>query len=177
MARDPNKRPRLGGSARTVFMWRGTVIGFAQSVTVEPVQPVADPVAVQPLNSPRPVEILTPAATRWGVIRLTMTELYNRSVWQNLAGLANSQDLVDIFQYVARLDDGINIVKRVRPHISDGEYTETFHNCVIARINDGETIDITTMDINKEIEVWYTHSTKSWINGGRYQFSRDTVNT
>jgi hypothetical protein len=158
-------------------MWRGTIIGFAQSVTIEPVAPVADPVAIQPLNAPRPVEILTPAATRYGVLRLTLTELYGRSVWQQLSGLADSQDLVDIMQYVARQEDGIRIVKRIRPHISDGEWVETFHNCVIARINDNETIDITTMEINKEIEVWYTHATKNWINGGNYQFPRGTVNT
>lgn len=176
MARDPNKRARLLGSGRTVFMWEGKVIGFANSVTVEPPAPVADPVVIQPLNAPRPVEILTPGAHRNGIIRLTLTELYNAPVWARLTSLAGSQDLVDIMQTLAARNKGIEIVKRVRPNLPGlNEYAETFYNCVVARVNDGETIDITTMEIHKELEIWYTHSLKNYVNGGNYQFGREPV--
>lgn len=176
MARDPNKRTRVLGSGNTVFMWEGQVIGFANSVTVEPPVPVADPVVIQPLNAPRPVEIVTAGAHRNGIIRLTLTELYNRPVWDRLAGLAGTQDLVDIMRTIAARDKGIEIVKRVKPHVPGlSEYSEHYYNCVVARVNDGETIDITTMEIHKELEVWYTHSLKLHVNGGRYRYGREPI--
>lgn len=167
----PGSRVRTGG-VYTTFTWDdGTgekVIAFADEVRTSGVTPVADPAVIQPLDQKRPVEIITPGAHRNGVITLVLTELYNSSVWQRLGSLANSQNLVDIFRTVAALNNGIKITKYITPPVGlannpNGAYHETFYDCVVARVTDDETINVTTMQINKEIEVWFTYSRKFWI--------------
>ena len=177
-----NARARLGGSGFTVFQWKddtGTnLIGYAESVTVNPVTPVAQPEVIQPLNAQRPLEIVTPAAHTNGTITLTLTELENQAVWQRMAALANSQDIVDIMRTLAAQQNGVTVTKTVQPRTTapgTGTYSETFFNVVVASVEDnGETIDVRTMSVQKQMTLWYTHSKKSWINGGDYQWPRDT---
>lgn len=161
------QRVRVGGGF-TVFHWSNTtdpggVIAFADTVQVTGVQPVAAAQAIQPMNALRPVEIVTPRAHGNGVITLTLTDLYGQAVWQRLAGLANSNDIIDIMEYMASLDEGVRITRYVEPP-NQATYAETYYNCMIVRADDSETIRIDTMSINKEIEVWYTHNRKHWIN-------------
>lgn len=176
-----NTRVRVGGSGFTVFQWKdaaGThIIGFAQNVTVNPVQPVAPPVAIQPLNAQRPLEIITPGAHTTGTMTLTLTELYNQAIWQRMAILANSQDIVDIMRTLAAQQNGVTITKTIRPGYlqpGQGQYSETFFGVVVASVDDqGETIGIETMELNKTMTLMYTHSKKNWVNGGDYQWPRD----
>lgn len=175
------KRVRVGGSGFTVFQWKdnsGThLIGYAENVTVTPVQPVAQPVPIQPLNAQRPLEIITPGAHSYGTIQLTLTELYDEAIWQRMAILANSQDIVDIMRTLAAQQNGVTVTKTVRPgHLPTGQghYSETFFGIVVASVEDnGEALDVTTMALPKNMTLWYTHSKKSWINGGDYQWPRD----
>src|SRR6476646_2993387 len=140
MAKGRSPRARVGGSGYTVFHWsdpNGTtsgfggnassvnLIGYAENVTVNPIQPVAQPEVIQPLNAQRPLEIITPGAATNGTITLTLVELYNFSVWQRLATLANSQDIVDIFRTMASLDQGIHITKTIRPPFSPDQMKGT----------------------------------------------------
>lgn len=149
----------------TVFHWNSgsgnEVIAFADEVRVAAVTPVAPAQVIQPLNYLRPAEIVTPRAHTNGVITLVLTELYNEAVWQRLAGLSNSRDIIDIMEYVAGLDNGIRVTKFVRTP-KGADYYETFHNCVVTRVQDDEAIRIDTMVLNKEIELWYTHSIKNY---------------
>ena len=158
----PNSQSRVGGGY-TVFHWNNQVLGWTPSVQVTSVTPVADPEPVQPMNALRPLEIVTPRASRYGTITLTRLELWSRSVWQDLAELANSNDIIDIFEAVASSPNPITVTKYVVVPGANDRY-ETFHNVVVASVDDGETVDITTMTINKTMTLWYTHSTKSWVN-------------
>jgi len=158
---------RVGGGF-TVFHWSnstdpGKVIGYADRVQKTAVQPVATPVDVQPMNALRPLEIAVPRAHIHGVLTLTLTELYNQAVWQRLAGLANSNDIIDIMEYMAGLDQGVMITEYIEPP-NGKTYSETFYNCMITRVGDDEDIRIDTMLVNKDLEVWYTYSKKNWIN-------------
>jgi hypothetical protein len=177
-----NTRARVGGSGFTVFQWKDTagthLIGFAENVTVNPVQPVAAPVPIQPLNAQRPLEIITPGAHKEGTITLTLTELYDAAIWQRFAVLARSQDIVDIMRTLAAQDQAVQVTKTIKPGYrqpGDGQYSETFFGVVVASIEDtGETIDVTTMRVDKPMTLMYTHSKKSWINGGDYVWPRNT---
>src|SRR5581483_3193228 len=157
----PNQRVRVGGSGFTVFHWDdGTgqkVIAFAEEVAVRAVTPVAQPAVIQPLNSPQPIEIITPGAHTNGVITLTLTELYNQAVWQRLASLADSQDIVDIMRTIAAMNQAIQITKYVKPPagVAKDPYQETFYDCVVASVTDDETINVTTMALPKQMEIWY----------------------
>jgi hypothetical protein len=190
-------RARVGGSGYTVFHWSDpgeqsglkagsvSLIGYAENVTVNPIQPVAAPEVIQPLNAQRPLEIITPGAATNGTITLTLIELYNYSIWQRFATLANSQDIVDIFRTMSAKEQGIHVTKTIKPPFNKAgtnavqndrgtNYAETFFNVIVASVEDsGETIDVRTMSIQKQMTLWYTHSKKSWINKGDFQFERD----
>jgi hypothetical protein len=179
----PAPRVRVGGSGFTTFNWTDAtgshLIGFADNVTVNPVQPVATPVAIQPINAQRPLEVITPGAHREGTIQLTLTELYGTSVWQRLSALSACQDIVDIMREVTSMAPGsITVTKTVKPGFLRDPgvgFTETFFGIVIASVEDnGEQIAIDTMAVNKNMTLWYTHSKKSWINGGDYRWPRNT---
>lgn len=161
----PGQRVRAPGTY-TVFHWDDgsgqKVIGFANSAQVTSVTPVADPAVIQPLNALRPIEIVTPGAHREGRLVLTLTELYNQAIWQRLAGIANSNDIAAIMQKVAAMNNGISVTKYIRPPagVGTGPYHETFYECVVAAVRDDESIDVTTLRLDKEIELWYTYSKK-----------------
>jgi hypothetical protein len=174
-----DKRVRIVGSGYTVFTWEGEIIALAQEVTVSAPQPVAPAAVIQPLNATEPVEIITAGAHGAGTLTLSLTELYNTSVWQRLANLANSQDLVDIMRTIAAIDKsgGIQLQKIVIPPVARfPTYAETFYNCVISNVVDNETINITSMQVEKQIEIMYTYSKKSWINSGNRQHPPNAFN-
>lgn len=180
MAQTP--RVRVAGSGFTTLQWHddsGTnLIGYAENVTINPVQPVAPPQVIQPLNAQRPLEIITPGAHTNGTITLTLIELYNRAIWQRMSALANSQDIVDIMRTLAAQNNGVSVTKTIKPgydQTGSTFYSETYFNIVVSAVEDtGETIDITTMSLQKTMQLMYTHSKKSWINGGDYVWPRDT---
>jgi len=162
-------RVRVGGSAYTIFKFLGNVVAFAQEVRVASPTPVADHVRVQPLNARRPAEIITAGAHTGGTLTLQLTELYNESFWQRFGGRhKNAQDIVDIMRLEAENDpDALQLIKIVNPPTPGrASMHETYYGCRIVRVADDETINIATMQINKELDIAYTYSTKDWINGG-----------
>lgn len=160
-------KTRSFGQGYTVFEWQNQVIGMANEVTVTGVEPVAAAIDIQPINAARPIEIVTAGAHRHGVITLSIIELFGFSIWNRLQELTDCQDVVDIMRTIAAMDPpGIIINKVVRPP-SGGEYREQFFNCTVASLLDNETITIETLTFPKTMEIWYTHSFKNWIGGGR----------
>lgn len=158
------RRGRVGGSGFTVFRWDGNLIAFARqisNVSPAPVGPGAVP--IQPLDSRHPVQIITPEATSMGTLTVEIYELYGQKVWDKLKGLANSDDLVDIFHKVANTNKPISMSKHVNPPggANTKPYHETYFNCVITNVLDGETIEVGTMEILKQVTVGYTHMKRS----------------
>lgn len=161
------RRYRVGGSGYTVFRWNKQPIAFARQVahvSPAPVGPGAVP--IQPLDERHPVEIITPAAISMGQVTVELYELYGYTAWEDLAGIAQSVDLQQIFQKVANTSTPIDMTKIVNP--PDGSkipnYWEVYHNCVITNVLDGETIEVGTMEILKQITIGYTHVTRSNTN-------------
>lgn len=186
-------RTRVPGSAFTVFTWQNNVIGFAQQVAyVSPTPVGTGATPIQPMDTPYPIEIVTPAAQTIGTITVSMFELYNKKVWEQLAGLAGAPDLVNIFIRVAAFGiGGIQMSKVIRPPLLTGvtptnplsasdltsitqgntSYGEIYQNCVITNVEDGETIDIGTMFVAKRITLAYTNIVlvEPSANGGTTQ--------
>lgn len=165
-------RARVGGSAFTVFTWDHQPILFARQISHQspaPVGPGTTP--IHPMDTPYPVELITPQALTMGQITLELYELYLSNVWERLRSLGKSGkgpvDLAGIFQAVAARDKPIRIFKYIRPPRLKGRrpkpYTEEFNNCVVSQLVDGETIEVGTMEILKTMVINYTHITR----GGR----------
>lgn len=165
----PN-RTRQGGSGFTSFFWNQQPIAFCRQLAHTPPTPVGPgPTPIQPLDEPYPIDIITPAAQTVGTLQLELYELYNRKVWDQLSIIAGSIDIVNIMIKVAASATPIQIVKVIQPPTLGGtvggtglgKYFDIFHNCVITSVEDGETIEIGTMEITKRIQVMYTHTTRS----------------
>lgn len=179
-------RVRVGGSGFTVFRWNGHLLAFARQVahtSPAPVGPGAVP--IQPMDSPYPIQVITPAAAGMGSLVLDLYELYGAQTWERLGvaagrslGATNSApdqagifggavDIVHIFRRQAAAKDPIQVVKYIQaPTLRGGQlpaYTEEYHNCVITNVVDGETIEVGTMEVLKQITIGYTHLTR----GGR----------
>jgi len=177
-------RARVAGSGFTVFTWDNKPILFAQQIVHTSPQPVAATAAIHPLDEPYPVELITPQAAGMGTLTLQLYELYGGQVWERLAGYLGGDprgtsavrkdnvtgggkgpvDIVGIFQAVANTPTPIRIVKYIKPPQIRGKtmkpYTEEYHNCVISQVADGETIQVGTMEIIKEMTVNYTFMTR-----------------
>lgn len=167
-------RARVGGSAFTVFKFDNKIMAFAEEVSVQEPQPVAAAEPIQPLNAQRPLEIITPGAHSGGTITLTLTELYNQSVWQRLsASLNNAQDIVDIMRIIAERDPekAFTLDQYILPPMASErkkgpQYHRTFYGCVITNVGDEPPINIRTMRIDRTVTLMYTYDKKFWINGG-----------
>lgn len=163
---DVLNRIRVAGSGHTVFSWQGKLLAFANQVahtSPQPVGPGATP--IHPMDEPHPVEIITPSASGMGSLTLEFFELYGAQVWERLNGLEGAVDIVDIFVKQAALASPIRVVKYIRPPVLGGKqmapYTEEYNNCVVTNAVDGETINVGTMEVLKQITIGYTHVTRN----------------
>lgn len=160
----PN-RTRVAGSGFTAFFWRSKPLGFCRQLAHTSPTPVGPgPTPIHPLDEPYPIDIVTPAAQNIGTLTMELYELYNRKVWDQLSLIAGSIDLVNIFIKVAAEKQPIQVVKVISPPTIRGEsgkpYSDHFHNCVITNVEDGETIEVGTMEVTKRLTVAYTHMTR-----------------
>lgn len=167
---------RVGGSGFTVFHWQGQVIGFAQAIGYQSAQPVAPPVAVQPMDQRYPLQIITPAAVGPVTLTLQMFEMYNSKIWDNIMKIVDNlntssvqtnkqpvyNDLVEVFIRLANIGKGITCTKIIYPpnkvqNKPTQFYADTFANCVIVDIRDDESIDIGRMEIIKQMTIQATN--------------------
>jgi hypothetical protein len=166
---------RVGGSGFTAFYWNNKVIAFAQRVSVRSPQPVVNPSVIQPLDARYPIQVITPGAITEGYLEVELLELYNSKIWDAMIEAATgnesrANDLADVFYTMAAVGQAISAVKMiVPPSALQGEqalkpYGEIYHNCVITSINDGETIDVRSMEVVKGLTIAFTHATRTDIN-------------
>jgi hypothetical protein len=178
------KLPRTGGSGFTAFHWMGYVIGFAQAVAHTSPQPVAAPVAIQPLDQQYPMAIITPAAVGPGTLQLRMFEMFGSKIWDQIMKITDSidtstagalpqyNDLSEVFLRLSALARPVSCTKMVYPPnagVRGGRgvrhYADLYHNCVITDIRDDEQIEIGTMDIVKAMTIQYTYSRRIYDSG------------
>lgn len=191
MATVNRNRARVGGSGFTYFTFMGERIAFAQQVDYVSPQPVSGPVAIHPMDSMYPEQVITPAAAGMGSITLNLYELYNAKVWDRLGAkvgyvtpndvntasignaiLTGAIDIVDVFIKVAAAKPSdLSVVKYVKPPVIAGQagtpYREEYHNCVITDIRDGESIQVGTMEVIKQISIGFTHLTRNGVGTKR----------
>lgn len=165
---------RVAGSGFTWFKWDGEVVLFANAISITSPTPVAAPAEVHPLNFRRPAEIVVPRAITAGTLTVTGIEIWNKSFWERLPGMAKATDLADVFQLMwDRGNSDLQATVVIDPPKGKGtngeKYFRTFHGCKITNIDDGEQIDITTMLLNKTVTFMYTHMSIQMGKGANRQ--------
>lgn len=162
----PNTQVRVVGSNFTTFQYNGKPIAFCEGVEDSGQRAFSDlgqPYQfIQPLGYSHPIEIATSRVLQGGTLMLTIRELWNAPVWQQLAGLAKTFNIVDIFAALAANPAYVTCQTIIKPpgtQNSPGSWRgKTYHNCVVVDINDGDTITVGALAVTKGITVAYTHS-------------------
>ena len=150
-------KTRVGGSGWTEFSFNGQRLAWLTQVNDSAPSPVQQPAAVQPLDEPHPVEILTPRAFGVGTLTLSFSDLWNQEVWETLPGFAGTATLLDVFKRQVQLGN-IKCTKIIK--VPNGPYrAKVYHGCVITNVNESENIQIGTMAVPKTITLQYTHTT------------------
>ena len=148
---------RIGGSGYTTMLWRGTRLAYLQNIMEQPPTPMGQVQAVQPLDEPVPLEIVTPLAVGPGQLRCVFYELWNWPVWSSLPGLEATNNLLDVLRRQISLGE-ISMRKIIKSPLGIMR-AKVYHNCVVTDVDEGEQITITSMTLPKTLTMQYTHST------------------
>lgn len=163
----PQTKVRVVGSGFTTFSYRGQPIAFCEGVEDSGQAAFSDlgqPYQfIHPLGAKHPVEIATSRVLQGATLMLTIRELWAAPVWQQLAGLAQSFNIVDIFQVLADDPNYVTCQMVIKPPGTEntpGKWRgKNYQNCTVVSINDGDTITVGALAVTKGITVAYTHST------------------
>jgi hypothetical protein len=152
---------RVVGSNYSTFQWNGVSIAYLERVVDQGVVTYGPVEAIHPLGEKHVTEFAVPRILRFGTMTLTIRELWEKPVWQHLAGLAGANDLLDVWAVLASDPSPVTCVTAIKPPQGNIIRTKTYHNVVIQDIDDSETIDIGSMSVARSLTCVYTHSTRA----------------
>lgn len=160
----PQPQVRVVGSGFSTFSYQGKPIAFLEQVEDSGQRAFSDAGApyqfIQPIGARHPVEIATSRVLQGGTLQLTIRELWNAPVWNQLQGLAGTQNIVDVFEALAQNPAYVTCQTVIKPPGGGRPRGKNYHNCVIVDISDNDTITVGGLAVTKGIVVAYTHSTK-----------------
>lgn len=164
----PQTKVRVVGSGFTTFNYRGKSIAFCEGIEDSGQRAFSDlgqPYQyIHPLGAKHPVEIATSRVLQGGTLVLTMRELWAAPVWQQLAGMARAQNIVDIYEILAQDPNYVTCTQIIKPPGTERTPSrwrgKNYHNCTIVDINDSDTVTVGALAVSKGITVAYTHTTK-----------------
>ena len=156
-------RVRVVGSGYSTFLYKGKPIAMLEGVEDSGQRAFSDAGApyqfIQPIGARHPVEIATSRVLQGGTLNLTIRELWNAPVWEQLSGLAGSNNIVDIFDALANDPSYVTCQLTINPPGNAGRSRgKIYHNCVVVDISDNDTITVGALAVTKGIVVAYTHS-------------------
>lgn len=150
---------RVVGSNYTTFLYQGKPIAYLEVLDDTGQQAFSNGGRgyefVHPLGEEVPTDIVTGRVLDGGLLTLGIRELWNQQVWEQLAGLAGTSNIVEIFRRLAAQPNYVTCAKVIKPP-SGPQYGNIYHKCVIVGIDDRETVTIGQLSIAKNILVAYT---------------------
>jgi hypothetical protein len=131
----PNTKTRVVGSGYSTFTYRGKVIAFLEQVEDSGQRAFSDAGQpwqfIQPIGHRHPVEIATSRVLQGGTLNLTIRELWNTFVWEQLSGLAGTKNIVDVFGRLADDPSYVTCQSVIRPPAGAGKPRgKNYHNCL-----------------------------------------------
>lgn len=166
----PQPNVRVLGSNYTTFQYAGRTLAYLEVVADsgitagggDPASPVGrSHEFVHPLGAREPTDIVTSRILTGGTLTLQVRELWNRQVWEQMAGLAGTRDVVQVFERLAAQPNYVTCTKIVNPPrlggVAQRRYGTVYHKCTIINVPDGEEITIGALSIAKPLTVAYTH--------------------
>lgn len=160
----PDTQVRVVGSGFSTFSYRGKPIAFLEGVEDSGQRAFSDAGPpyqfIHPLGKRHPVEIATSRVLQGGTLSLTIRELWNTAVWEQLSGLAGSNNIVDIFDKLAQDPSYVSCQLVIRPPGGRKPRGKNYHNCVVVDISDNDTISVGALAVTKGLVVAYTHTSR-----------------
>src|SRR4051812_4385000 len=103
MTQQQQQRARVLGSNYTTFRYAGQNIAYLEMLNDGGQSPVGQGRNggpgfdfVPPLGYRPPTEIVTSRAINGGTLQLSIREIWHQEVWQQMAGLAGSNDILEV---------------------------------------------------------------------------------
>lgn len=159
----PNTRVRVVGSGFTTFSYQGQPIAFLEAVEDSGQRAFSDQGQgyqfIHPLGARHPVEIATSRVLQGGTLNLTIRELWNGWIWEQLQGLAGTNNISEVFAVLAANPQYVTCQTIIQPPGGAAPRGKTYQNCVVVDIADNDTITVGALAVAKGIVVAYTHST------------------
>lgn len=150
---------RTVGSNYTTFQYAGKAIAYLESIEDQGQRPLGQSHEfIHPLGYTHPTDIVTSRVLDGGTMTLTIKELWHQEVWEQMAGLAGTHDIIEIFQKLAKTPNYVTCTKIITPPTGK-RYGKIYHNCVITDIPDGDSIQIGFLSVSKAMAIAYTHTT------------------
>ena len=158
----PNTNVRVVGSGYSSFNYKGKPIAFLESVVDGGQQPYSTPYeAIYAMGDVHPREFAVQRVLAEGRLTLAIRELWNEPIWWQLADLAGTDTIADVWAALNREPSYVTCTKFITPPASVGPPRMiNYINCMITGIQDGETIDIASLSVSKNISLVYTHKIK-----------------
>lgn len=150
-------KSRIGGSGFTTMLWQGQRLAYLQVLQDTPPTPVATAQAVQPIDEPVPMEIVTSMAVGVGTLRVTFYELWNSPAWAALPGLEGTNNLLEVLK--RQINMGNITMQKIVKSPNGQMRARVYHNCVVTDIDEGENVNIGTMTLPKTLTIQYCYST------------------
>lgn len=158
----PDTQVRVVGSGFSTFNYNGHPIAFLEGVEDSGQRAFSDAGQgyqfIHPLGQRHPVEIATSRVLAGGTLNLTIRELWSAPVWNQLFGLAGTQNIVDVFEVLAANPSYVTCQTIITPPGNARPRGKIYHNCVVVDISDNDTITVGALAVTKGIVVAYTHS-------------------
>lgn len=159
----PNTQVRVVGSGFTTFSYQGQPIAFLEGVEDSGQRAFSDQGQgyqfIHPLGYQHPIEIATSRVLQGGTLNLTIRELWNGWIWEQLQGLAGTNNISEVFAVLAANPQYVTCQTIIQPPGGGAPRGKTYQNCVVVDIADNDTITVGALAVAKGIVVAYTHST------------------
>lgn len=154
----PQTQVRVVGSGFTTLSYRSKPIAWLESFTDSGQSPVAPPESIHLLGDRHPREIAVARAIGSGYLTASIKELWNAPVWQQLSGLENSSNILDVYDALASDPTAVQCQMLIKPPGANYWRGKTYMNCTVTSIDDGERVSLEAISLSRNITIYYTHS-------------------
>jgi hypothetical protein len=156
----PVTNSRIVGSGFTTFQYSGKAIAFLDEIHDSGQAPIRQYEAVTPLGDYFPREFALPRVKSEGQLQFIIRELWYSPVWWQLAGMANTYNIIDVYNAQAGTVTPISASTIIRkpPHTaSNADRGWTYHNVNLITIDDREVVQIGALTMPRTLTAVYSN--------------------